>query len=105
MTPEEAAIEQELQDKGKTGPRVTPDALDQVIAHEDYHHFPGSTVIVCVLTLRNGYAVLGSSACVYPDNFDAEIGRKIARADAREKIRPLEAYLLRQHLAEQAGII
>lgn len=105
MTPEETEIEQAIQDKGKTGPRITPDMLDQLIAREDYHHFPDSTVTVCVLTLRNGYAVIGSSACADPANFDQEIGRKVARMEARDRIWPLEGYLLRERLAEQAGII
>ncbi|MBM6427865.1 hypothetical protein JQC70_22175 [Burkholderia contaminans] len=55
----------------------------------------------CVLVLRNGFTVTGESACVSPENFDAEIGRKVARAKAIEKIWPLEGYLLRQRLSER----
>lgn len=53
----------------------------------------------CVLTLRNGFTVTGESACVSPENFDAEIGRKIARQKAVEKIWPLMGYELRSKLA------
>jgi hypothetical protein len=55
----------------------------------------------CVLVLRNGFTVTGESACASPENFDAEIGRKIARQNAAQKIWPLEGYLLKQRLNEQ----
>lgn len=53
----------------------------------------------CVLVLRNGFTVTGESACASPENFDAEIGKKIARENARDKIWALEGYLLREQLA------
>lgn len=82
-------------------PRVTNEAIDNLIVAEQYHQFPGTTVTVCCLTLRNGFNTVGESACVSPEGFDAEIGRQLARKEAREKIWLLEGYLLRQmlHLA------
>ena len=53
----------------------------------------------CVLVLRNGFTVTGESACASPENFDAEIGRKIARANAVQKIWPLMGYALRTQLS------
>ena len=53
----------------------------------------------CVLVLRNGFTVTGESACASPENFDAEIGRKIARQNAEQKIWPLMGYELRSKLA------
>jgi hypothetical protein len=94
----EQAIEKEIQDKGLNAPRLTPASIDAVIHGEDYYIFPGTTVTVCCLTLKNGYNVIGESACASPDNFDQEIGRKIARANAREKIWALEGYLLKEAL-------
>ena len=94
----EQEIEQEIQAKRLDAPRVTPAGLDSLIVGEQYHVFPGTTLTVCCLILMNGYAVTGQSAAVSPENFDEEIGRKIARADAREKIWPLEGYLLRESL-------
>jgi Phage protein (N4 Gp49/phage Sf6 gene 66) family len=94
----EQEIEQEIQAKRLTAPRITPRDLDDKIAAELYHVFPGTTLTVCCLILENGYAVTGQSAAASPENFDEEIGRKIARADAREKIWPLEGYLLRESL-------
>jgi hypothetical protein len=55
-----------------------------------------------VLELANGYTVLGKSACASPENFDAELGKRIAREDAVKQIWPLEGYLLRQQLHEDA---
>ena len=96
----EQAIEQEIQDKGLTAPRLTPDAIDSVIVGEQYHVFDGTTLTVCCLELKNGFAVTGESAAASPQNFDKDIGRKIARKNAREKIWPLEGYLLRQRISE-----
>ena len=54
----------------------------------------------CVLVLKNGFTVTGESACASPENFDAEIGRKIARQNAINKVWPLMGYELRSKLAE-----
>ena len=53
----------------------------------------------CVLVLRNGFTVTGESACASPENFDAVIGRRIARQNAVQKIWPLMGYELRTQLA------
>ena len=95
----EQAVENEINEKGLDAPRITPDHIDSVIEGEGYHIFPNTTVTVCCLTLKNGFTVVGESACASPENFDEELGRKIARDNARNKIWALEGYLLRQHLA------
>lgn len=96
------SIEQEIQDKGLTAPRVTPARLEEVIASEQYHVFPNTTFTACLLTLVNGYTVIGESACASPENFDAALGRKIARENAKNKIWALEGYLLRQKLHDNS---
>ena len=58
-----------------------------------------SLLTFCVLTLRNGFTVTGESACASPENFNAEIGRRIARENAAAKIWPLMGYELRSKLA------
>jgi hypothetical protein len=91
-------IEAEIQGKGKNAPRVTPQMVDSVISREDFHVFPGSQLTVCCLTLRNGFTVTGESACASPENFDKDLGEKIAREKAKDKIWALEGYLLKQKL-------
>lgn len=117
------AIEQEIQAKGKTAARVTPADIEANIASEHYfsaahgvegamaklelhQRHPGDTppanlglLTFCVLVLRNGFTVTGESACASPENFDADIGRKIARQNAVQKIWPLMGYELRSKLA------
>src|SRR5260221_13924208 len=96
-------IETEIQSKGLTAPRLTPEQIDATIAGEAYHVFAGSNLTVCCLTLRNGFTVTGESACVSAEKFDAQLGRKIARGHARDKIWQLEGYLLRDRLKENVG--
>ncbi len=138
-------IEQEIQAKRLTAPRVTMDDIEANIAAEcffvaaDAHRFEWLTrddqiardaqrrvlgsmatrsysgacididannpipdslkhLTFCVLILRNGYTVTGESACVSPENFDAELGRKIARQNAIAKVWPLMGYAMRDRL-------
>lgn len=109
-------IESEIQAKGLTAPRVTPHDIEANIASEHYftayqgasmatsEPIPGalSLLTFCVLVLRNGFTVTGESACASPENFDAELGRKIARQNAVNKIWPLMGYALKQRLHEQS---
>jgi len=94
----EVAIESEIQAKGLNAPRLTPAEIDSKILGADYQRFNGTTVTICCLHLENGFTVTGESACASPENFDEEIGRKIAYGNAREKIWQLEGYLLKQEL-------
>ena len=99
----EQSIEAEIQAKGLTAPRITPTDVDAAIKGEQYHVFEGSQLTVCCLTLQNGFTVTGESACASPANFNAELGRKIARDKARDKIWPLLGYALRDRLIQPAA--
>ena len=119
-------IEQEIQDKGLTAPRVTPADVEENIVSE--HYFTArdgrrgaivdgtyvgrekpqpeesdlaalDLLTFCVLVLRNGFTVTGESACASPENFDAEFGREIARQNAVQKVLPLMGYALRSELS------
>lgn len=98
----DTTIEKEIKDKGLTAPRVTLERLDEVILTEQYHVFEGTTVTVCALTLQNGFTVVGESAAASPENFDAELGKRIAKDNAKQKIWALEGYLLKQKLHDEA---
>jgi hypothetical protein len=151
-------IEKEIQEKGLTAPRVTPDDIEDNICQE--HYFTGEAgpdavrfswlfadhadraeldaaraiqeqasvmslsairknidiamgrdgigynfeaiglLTYCTLVLQNGFTVTGESACASPENFDEELGRKIARQNAIAKIWPLMGYELKQRLFE-----
>ena len=111
-------IETEIVAKGLTAPRVTPADIEANIVQE--HYFTAADgchcvyqggpefqacdkaldlLTFCVLVLRSGFTVTGESACASPENFDAEIGRKIARQNAVAKIWPLMGYALKQQLS------
>lgn len=122
------STEEMIQQKGLTAPRITPADIEDNIVSEVYFtahqgaraalldeavengdefnaisligELPGSLRLMtfCVLVLQNGFTVTGESACASPENFDAEIGRKIARDSAVQKIWPLMGYELRSKL-------
>ena len=95
----ETQIEQLIQEKGLNAPRLTPESIDKVIHDIKYHVIPGTTTTVCALVLRNGYVVIGSSAAASKENFDKEIGCRVAFENAREQIWALEGYLLKEKLS------
>lgn len=95
------AIEQQIQAKGLNAPRLTPADIDAVIVDETYTVLPSGKVMVCELTLRNGYTVRGEAATVSKENFDVDIGQKISRENARNKVWELEGYLLQEKLAQE----
>jgi hypothetical protein len=91
----EHEIQQECVNKGRDkGYRLTPQDIDAKIKAESYWIVPLTTTTVCALTLHNGFVVIGKSACIEPDNFDFDIGRKVAFDDARRQIWALEGYRL-----------
>lgn len=119
------AIQQEIEAKGLTAPRITPADIEANIASEHYftawdgrhgailrETYAGrerpkpdgsdlaalKLLTFCVLVLQNGFTVTGEGACASPENFDAEIGRKIARQNAINKVWPLMGYELRTKL-------
>jgi len=95
-------LEKEIEDKGLTAPRITQEHVESVVANTEFYVFPNSQLTVCCLTLVNGFNVTGESACVSPENFDKELGEKIALGKAMEKVWMPEAYMLKQRLFEKA---
>lgn len=119
-------IQQEIEAKGLHAPRVTSADIEAEIASEHYFTasdgvefnfgrpsgpynvggVPASSfqalklITFCVLVLKNGFTVTGESACASPANFDAEIGRKIARQNAVQKVWPLLGFRLRDAIKE-----
>lgn len=94
----EQELEKEIQDKGLNAPRLTPDHIDGCIKYVEYWRVPNTTSTVCAMILQNNFVVIGKSAAASMENFDEEIGKKIAYDDAREQIWMLEGYLLKDKL-------
>ena len=118
-------IEQEIQAKGLTAPRVTPEDVEASIAMEFYfsaeHGVEGAMargelwardaagvvigpamahITLCVIIMRNGHKIVGvNTGSVSDANFDGELARKLARKNAVDQIWPLLGYDLRQRLA------
>ena len=92
------SVEEEISRKGLTAPRVTPEMIDDAVLAAQHHVFVGTTTTVCCITLKNGFTVIGESACASPENFDAELGERIAYDNAKQKIWALEGYALRNNL-------
>lgn len=65
---------------------------------------PLCQLTICVLVLKNGFTVVGQSACASPDKFDAVKGRWLARKDAVRQVWPLMGYMLRNQLAREEEI-
>ena len=116
---DDESIEQEIQRKGLTAPRITPAEIEanivsshtftaaeadaEVNGRQPDQDSPLWLLTICVLVLKNGFTVTGESACASPENFDAELGRKIARQNAVNKVWPLMGYALRERLNEAKG--
>lgn len=94
-------------------PSVTPEDLEAEVASEHYFTAadgaaasslipetppPLHLLTFCVLVLRNGFTVTGESACVSPENFNAQTGREVARKHAIDKLWPLLGYALKDRL-------
>ena len=121
------AIERAIVSAGANiAPRVTPTDIEAEIASEHYFTAadgyrsapcfdpngqpteclpspaPLELLTFCVLALKNGFTVTGESACASPENFNAEIGRRIARENAVQKLWPLLGFRMRDKLAAEA---
>ncbi len=123
------AIERAIVSAGaNVAPRVTPADIEAAIVSEHYFTArdgvlgmlaadgvppgiyeqanaapqPLGLLTFCVLVLRNGFTVTGESACASPENFNSEIGRRIARENAVQKLWPLLGFRMRDKIAAEA---
>ena len=96
----EQHLEQELQARGLTAPRITPDHIDQLLkkAQVGFWQPEGTTLTICVIQLPNGFCVTGESAAASLENFQEDIGQELAFKKARDKVWELEGYRLKSEL-------
>lgn len=113
LTAAQRSTEEIIQAKGLNAPRVTPADIDAAIrefhfinagvaVHGTYdpHSSPLNLLTLCILVTTNGFTVVGKSACASPENFDEELGQKIALEDAKRQLWPLLGYALKERLAQ-----
>jgi hypothetical protein len=94
----EQETEKEIIAKGLTAPRLCPADIDAVVVSESFTILPSGKTMICELILRNGFSVTGESSCVSKENFNIEIGQRISRENARDKVWMLEGYSLQEKL-------
>lgn len=98
--------------EGRTAPRVSLADIEAKIAQE--HWFtageavralgqPGNSTLdlltIYLAVLDNGFTVIGKSAPASAENYDVDLGCKLAREDAIRQIWPLMGFALRERLA------
>ena len=62
-----------------------------------------SLLTICVVVMRNGFTVIGKSAPASPENFNADLGKRLAYEDAVRQLWPLMGFALRERLSETAA--
>lgn len=97
------AIEQEIQTKGLTAPRVSlSDLNNNIVDTEIIKHVSktGQVLRWAVLTTCNGFAVAGKPSCAASsENDDAALGEQLAIDNARDELWPLMGYALKERLS------
>ncbi len=80
-----ACAQEPLRDSDRAWP---PDVMDRL-----------SIMTLCFVVMQNGFIVVGKSAPASPENFNAELGKKLAYEDAVRQIWPLMGFALKDRLA------
>lgn len=94
-------------------PKVTVNEVEGEIVNEYYCNVgsavkapvasPLYNVTLCILELRNGFTIIGKSACVVAANFNEDIGRQLAREDAVKQVWPFLGFRLADTLTSVHG--
>ncbi len=79
-------------------PRVSEQSIKNKITDVNYTYHDITTI--CLITMRNGFKVIGHSTPASRENFDADIGQRYAYENAFRQIWQLEGYLLREQLSK-----
>lgn len=81
------------------GPRVTEHQVGNEAVTGEY--IVRGCLTICILTLKNGFTVVGTSSCASPENFNEEIGRHYALKDAERQVWPLLGFRLKDQLHKE----
>lgn len=92
--------------KHAVAPRVTLESIEQAIGSTDWFVLAGATgnsdhayTTICVVTMKNGFIVIGHSTPASQANFNAEFGKKLAYENCIRQLWPLMGFELRSQLA------
>lgn len=97
-----------------TAPRVTLAELEGKIVAKHFllgsDFVPGeelsekesslNVLTICVCVTAYGFNVVGKSAPASPENFDADLGKKLAYEDCVRQLWQLKGYALRERLSQ-----
>ena len=103
----EINVEESIQEKNLTAPRVTPDHI-KALHHRVRYHFDtiGTSTFCHAFLDKTFYLATGHSACVSPENFDIYIVEDIAQRNAEhqvnQKLWQFEGYRLYAQLNGEA---
>jgi hypothetical protein len=105
--------------EGRTAPRVALQDIHDSISCTVYttgdQLFPedrgtyserldASVLTICLVVLKNGFTVLGKSAPASRENFDPELGKKLAFDNAVQQLWPLMGFSLKDRLHASAAV-
>jgi len=109
------SVEEEINPQGLTATRITPADIKASILSVVYlNAFEAASrdnpappeqlkcLTLALVTMRNGFTIVGKSACASIENYDRELGERIAREDAERQVWPLLGFALREKLHEAA---
>lgn len=83
----------------KTAPKVTEESIKAKIASVDFFRPDDTYLVICAITMKNGFTFVGKAAPASPENFDYAVGTRYSYEDAFKQIWSHEGYLLREQLS------
>lgn len=83
-----------------TAPKVTKEGIEAKI--EGVSYLVHDRLTIAIIVMNSGYQIIGKAAAASPENYDKEVGQRLAYDDAFRQIWALEGYLLKEVLAMQA---
>ncbi len=100
---DDQTTEQMIKDLGADkAPRVTPESIEEKIDTELFMRDAATGYTVCKIAMKNGFQFVGTSGCASPENYNQEIGDRLARAKAFDQIWSHEGYMLKEMLYKMA---
>lgn len=100
MEPEITLAEAKQIVSEKTRRKITEESIKARILRVSYIY--DDTTTICMITMNNGFRVIGHTTPADPGNYDAAVGRRYAYENAFRQLWQLEGYLLVEYLSLEA---